>query len=201
MLNIISRSKFELQPVFDAIVESGLKLFPGAAVVITLPDDGKVNAAAVAESDPERVAAIRRQFPVPLARDYMHAIAILDHRVVDIPDASNVPPDLAIGAAAFLASGNRAITIMPMLRGDQAIGALSVMRLTPGPLSAKQVELLRTFADQAVIAINNVGLFEEVQARTKELTESLEYQTATSRGAGRHLKITQRVAAGARRHR
>ncbi|MFM9940476.1 MAG: GAF domain-containing protein [Hyphomicrobiaceae bacterium] len=187
VLNIISRSKFELQPVFDAIVESGLKLFPGAAVVITRPDDGKVNAAAVAESDPERVAAIRRRFPVPLTRDYMHAIAILDHRVVDIPDASNVPPDLAIGAAAFLASGNRAITIMPMMRGDQAIGGLSVMRQTPGALSAKQVELLRTFADQAVIAINNVGLFEEVQARTREvearsaeLAQSLDYQTAIS---------------------
>ncbi len=181
VLNIISRSKFELQPVFDAIVESGLKLFPGAAVVITLPDDDKVNAAAVAESDPERAAAIRRRFPVPLTRDYMHAIAILDRRMVDIPDASSsVPADLAIGAAAFLTSGNRAITIMPMMRGDQAIGALSVMRLTPGSLSAKQVELLRTFADQAVIAIENARLFEAEQTRTKELAESLKQQTATA---------------------
>jgi signal transduction histidine kinase len=184
VLDIISRSKFELQPVFNAIVESGLKLFPGAAVLITLPDGNTVRAAAVAETDPARAEAVRRQFPIPLTRAYMHGIAILDRRVVDIPDGTNVPDELATGGHAFLASGNRAITIVPMMRGDDAIGALSVLRLAPGPLSSQQLELLQTFADQAVIAIENTRLFEEVQARTKELQDSLDRQTATSEVLG-----------------
>src|SRR5205814_9531944 len=94
-------------------------------------------------------------------------------RIVDIPDVVNGPPELAAGIKNFLAGGYRAVTIMPMMRGDVAIGALSVVRLAPGPLSDKQVALLKTFADQAVIAIENTRLL-------TELKESLEYQTATS---------------------
>jgi GAF domain-containing protein len=110
----------------------------------------------------------------------MHALAILDRRVVDIPDAASPPIELTIGAKNFLATGYRAVTIMPLMRGDDAIGTLSVLRLAPGPLSHKQIALLQTFADQAVIAIENARLFEEVQARTRELTDALEQQTATS---------------------
>src|SRR5215469_8559410 len=161
-------------------VGSGLKLFSGAAVLITLPDGDKVKGAAVAASDPARAEAIMRRLPYPLTRDYMHALAILDRRVVDIPDAANPPIELTIGAQNFLATGYRAVTIMPLMRGDDAIGTLSVLRLAPGPLSHKQIALLQTFADQAVIAIENARLFEEVQARTRELTDALEQQTATS---------------------
>jgi signal transduction histidine kinase len=100
--------------------------------------------------------------------------------MVDIPDGERVPPELATGAQAFLASGNRAITIVPMMRSNEAIGALSVLRLAPGPLSAPQLELLQTFADQAVIAIENTRLFEAEQASKRELTEALEQQTATA---------------------
>jgi two-component system, NtrC family, sensor kinase len=68
----------------------------------------------------------------------------------------------------------------PLLRDGVAVGVITVVRRTVKPFTDRQIELITTFADQAVIAINNVGLFEEVQARTKELAESLEYQTATS---------------------
>jgi signal transduction histidine kinase/putative methionine-R-sulfoxide reductase with GAF domain len=174
VLDIISRSKFELQPVFDAIVESGLKLFSGAAVLIALPDGNKVKGAAVAASDPARAEAIMRRLPFPLTRDYMHALAILDRRVVDIPDAASPPIELTIGAQNFLATGYQAVTIIPLMRGDDAIGTLSVLRIAPGPLSDKQIALLQTFADQAVIAIENARLFEEVQARTRELAKTVE---------------------------
>jgi GAF domain-containing protein len=103
----------------------------------------------------------------------MHSVAILDARVVDIADAENAPADLMSGARNFLATGNRAITIMPMMRGRTPIGALSVIRARPGPLSDKQRDVLRTFANQAVIAIENTRLL-------SELRESLQQQTATS---------------------
>ena len=111
--------------------------------------------------------------PLPLTRDYITSTAILDRRVVDIPDAENVPAELAVGARNFLATGYRAMTAMPMLRGDLAIGTLSVLRPVPGPLSDEQRALLRTFANQAVIAIENTRLL-------NELRESLQQQTATA---------------------
>ena len=181
VLQVISSSLTDTQPVFDAIVHSGLKLFPDAAIAIALSDGDQVRATAIAERDPERVEAWKGRFPNPLSRDYMHGTAILDRRLIDVPDAeAHAAGPFATGVKNFLASGYRAITIMPMICGDAAIGAMSIARLTPGPLSAKQIELLRTFADQAVIAIENARLFAEVQARTKELTEALEQQTATS---------------------
>ena len=184
ILDIIAGSPANTQPVFEAIVQSGVKLFPDAAVSIALVVDGMVTAGAVAESDPARAEAWRRRFPFPLTREYMHSVAILDGGLLDVPDATEVPEQLAIGARNFLGSGYRAMTVMPLIRDGDAIGALSVVRLKPGPLSDKQRAMLKTFADQAVIAIENARLFEAEQQRTRELTESLEQQTATSEVLG-----------------
>ena len=173
ILGVISNSLSATQPVFDAIVASGLKLFPGATVLVTLADGDQVKAAAVAAPDAAGVEAVRGRMPLPLTRDYITSTAILDRRVVDIPDAENVPAELAVGARNFLATGYRAMTAMPMLRGDLAIGTLSVLRPVPGPLSDEQRALLRTFANQAVIAIENTRLL-------NELRESLQQQTATA---------------------
>jgi GAF domain-containing protein len=110
----------------------------------------------------------------------MHSAAILDRRMVDFPDVRDAADEFAAGSRNFLATGYRAVTIMPMLRGADAIGALSVVRRSPGPLSDKQLAILRTFASQAVIAIENTRLLDELQTRMRELAESLERQTATS---------------------
>ena len=174
ILNIISNSPTDTQPVFDAIVQSGLKLFPDALISLALRYGDMINAAAIAERDPERAEAWRRTISrTPFTREYMHGAAMLDCRIVDIPDVRSAPAELSAGARNFLTSGYRAITITPMMRRNEAIGLLSVVRRTPGPLSDKQLSLLRTFAAQAVIAIENTRLF-------SELRESLQQQTATA---------------------
>jgi len=179
ILQVISGSPTNTQPVFDAIVQSGLRLFPNATVAVALPEGNKVRAAAVATQSPELLEAWRARFPFPLAREYMHGAAILDGVMIDVPDAeAEVSGPLGPGIRNFLASGYRAITIMPMICDDTAIGAISVIRQAPGPLSEKQIALLRTFAAQAVIAIENVRVFKELEARTGALTRSVEQLTA-----------------------
>jgi GAF domain-containing protein len=179
ILRVISSSTTDVQPVFEAIVRSGLELFPGAVVGVCLPEGEHVRLAAAAATSAADAAAWRSSFPVPLTREYMHAVAMLDRRVIDLPDATiNADPSLAPGVANFIATGLRGNTIMPMLRGNAAIGTISVVRREPGPLTDKQLALLRTFADQAVIAIENVRLFKELQARTAALTRSVNQLTA-----------------------
>jgi GAF domain-containing protein len=173
ILSIISNSPNDAQPVFDEIVESGLRLFPGATVVILLADGNKVDAVAIATPDTAGIEALRRRLPIPLTREYITSTAILDRKLIDIPDVASPPTELAVGARNFLASGYRANTSVPMMRGDVAIGALTVARRTPGPLTDKQRAVLKTFANQAVIAIENTRLLNEVR-------ESLQQQTATA---------------------
>ena len=102
----------------------------------------------------------------------MHGAAISRARVVDI-SVSKCPAEFAVGAQNFLASGYRAVTIVPLIRGEEAIGAFSVVRAAPGPLSEKEHAILHTFASQAVIAIENTRLL-------GELREALQQQTATA---------------------
>ena len=180
ILEVISNSPTDSQPAFDAIVRSGLRLFPDAAVMIALPDGGTVRGAAIADADAAGADALRGRFPLPLSREFITSAAILDCREIDLPDAREAPPELTAGAQNFLKSGYRAMTVMPMMRGELAIGTLNVMRRRPGPLSDKQKELLRTFASQAVIAIENTRLFNELRQRTDDLSESLQQQTATA---------------------
>jgi len=172
ILRVIASSPTDTQPVFEAIVESGSRLFPDAAISVALPKEGQVHAVAVAETDPARAEAWRQRFPFPLTREYMHGVAILEGSVVDIPDVAAAPGKLSLGAKNFLASGYRAVTMMPMMRGDGAIGVLSVVRLAPGPLSDDQLAVLRTFAAQAVIAIENTRLVNELRQRSEELEQS-----------------------------
>jgi signal transduction histidine kinase len=169
ILRVISSSTTDVQPVFEAIAKSGLHLFDDANVWVVLRDSDTIRAAAISERDPERTAKWKAAFPTPLTHDFLNASAILDSAIVDIPDVDSLPKPLKPGTANFAATGYKAVTITPMMRGEEAIGAIGVARLRPGPLSDKQVALLKTFADQAVIAIENVRLFHEIQEKSRQL--------------------------------
>jgi two-component system, NtrC family, sensor kinase len=173
ILEVISNSPTDTQPAFDAIVRSGLKLFPDAVVAISLPDRDLVKLAAIGGADEAGLEALRGRYPMPLSHEFITGTAILDRCEIDLADAHEPPKELTVGAQNLLAGGYRAMTVMPMMRGAETIGALNVIRRDPGPLSDKQRELLRTFANQAVIAIENTRLF-------NELRESLQQQTATA---------------------
>jgi GAF domain-containing protein len=173
ILKVISNSPTDTQPAFDAIVRSGLNLFPDAVVTISLPDRDLIKLGAIGGADKAGVEALRGRFPMPLSHQFITGTSILDRREIDLADAHEPPKELTVGAQNLLAGGYRAMTVMPMVRGDETIGSLNVVRRHPGALSEKQRELLRTFASQAVIAIENTRLF-------SELRESLQQQTATA---------------------
>jgi GAF domain-containing protein len=173
ILEVISNSPTDSQPAFDAIVRSGLSLFPNAVVVVSLPDGDQVKLAAIAGADADDREKLRARYPLPFSHDYITSTAIMDARELDFADAREAPVELISGARNFLASGYRGITVVPMLRGDTAIGAISIVRRQSGALTEKQRELLRMFASQAVIAIENTRLFHELRARTHELGRSV----------------------------
>jgi GAF domain-containing protein len=178
ILRVISTSPTELQPVFDAIAAHAMRLCRARHGVVLRFDGEFVHLAALANASPEGEDALRRAFPTPPGRHTAASRAILTGATIDIPDVQN-DPDYGITGQARTA-GYRSIVAVPMLREGQAIGTINVHGADVGQFSDRQVRLLQTFADQAVIAVENVRLFTELQARNRELTQSLEQQTATA---------------------
>src|SRR5262245_23063791 len=124
-----------------------------------------------------------RQWPIgsarPINRDWVTGRAVVDRAIVHIPDLQAAEAEFPEGVAYARQLGHRTTLAAPLLREGIAIGAILIRRMDVRPLAEKQTALLKMFADQAVIAIENVRLFDEVQARTRDLSESLERQTAT----------------------
>jgi two-component system, NtrC family, sensor kinase len=178
VLNVISRSPADVQPVFDMIAESAARLCEGQFCFVYRFDGQLLHFVAHHSLTPEVLEMNRRAYPAPPSRRSAAARAILERGFVQIPDI-NADPDYVLGAQAVV-GGYRSVVGVPILRDGLPIGSIAVARAAAGLLPDRQIELLKTFADQAAIAIENVRLFEAEQARTRELSESLEQQTATS---------------------
>src|SRR5262249_43296226 len=177
---VISRSKFEIQPILDTIVTTAARLCQAELGIIYRTENNQHQMVAHYGYDDATLDYARRN-PLAPGRNTVTGRVLLEGRTVHIPDCLADPEYTWEGQKLL---GNRSLLGVPLLRDGATIGAIALSRRVVRPFTEKQIELVTTFADQAVIAIENVRLFEEVQARTQELTESLERQTATSEVLG-----------------
>src|SRR5215218_350495 len=179
VLKVISRSAFDLQTVLDTLVDSAARLCGADMVSVTRPrgSGGPHYHAASVGFSPEWFDYMQT-YPLEPDRGTLIGRTLLERRIIHIPDVLADPEYRS--AKAQQLGGHRSVLGIPMLRDGTTLGVFMIARRTARPFTDKQIELVTTFADQAVIAIENVRLFEEVQSRTHELHEALEYQTATS---------------------
>jgi two-component system, NtrC family, sensor kinase len=176
ILKVIASSPSDVQPVFDAIATSANRLIGGFSSTVFRFIDGVAHLKAFTPTSPAADEVLQATFPRPVA-DFPPFQMAQAGEVAQIPDTEGFSNDLLNIARA---RGYRSMLFAPLMNEGESIGFIAVTRVQPGSFADHHVQLLRTFADQAVIAIENVRLFEEVQAKTRDLTEALTYQTGSS---------------------
>src|SRR5215475_6873186 len=177
VLKLMSRSTFHLQTVLDTLTESAAHLCEAEMAGIVRPRGGAYYWATSYRFPPEYTEYIMH-YPLRPGRDTLVGRVLLEGAIAHIPDVL-ADPEYRFFESQRL-GGFRTSLGIPLLREGTPIGVLVLSRSTVRPFSAQEIELVTTFADQAVIAIENVRLFDEVQARTADLSESLQQQTATA---------------------
>jgi GAF domain-containing protein len=176
VLKVISRSPGELEPVFNAILENATRICEAQIAEIILAENNVVRVAA-GYGDAQRLPVDEM---VPLDRSTVMGRSIGDQKTIHVADLQNAGDEFASGREFAKKFGHRTILCVPLIREGRALGAILVRRMEVRPFEQKHIALLKTFADQAAIAIENVRLFKAERQRTRELSESLEQQTATS---------------------
>jgi GAF domain-containing protein/CheY-like chemotaxis protein len=163
ILKVIASSPTDIQPVLDVIAENSVKLCNGAFGNVYRTDGKMIYEAAQFNFPPEAVEESRRFYPAPLARDRLSSRSILDRSIVHVWEMHNDPglPEVTRHYMKLLEMNS--LVMVPMLREGKAIGCIGVGKHDPTPFTEKQIALLQTFADQAVIAVENVRLFNEAQ--------------------------------------
>jgi GAF domain-containing protein len=175
ILNVIASSPTDVAPVLKAIVESASEVCEAYDAAVVLRD-----------GDDLRFCAHHGPIPIglekwPINRRWTAGRAFVDQQPVHVEDLSDEKhADFSDGRELALQMGHRTILSVPLLRDKESIGAIVLRRTEVHPFSDKQIALLQTFADQAVIAIGNVRLFDEVQAKTRDIEEALKYQTGSA---------------------
>ena len=177
VLKVISRSTFDLQTVLDTLVESAARLCEADSATIHRPKDDAYAFVANFGFSPEYTRYLL-DHPIVPSRGSVLGRAVLDGKTVHVADVQT-EPHYALTEQRSVGK-YRTVLGVPLMREGTPIGVIMLTRRTVQPFTEKQIELVTTFADQAVIAIENVRLFDEVQARTRELSESLQQQTATA---------------------
>ena len=177
VLGVISRSKFELQPILQSVVDAAMRLCRADQAVIYRPQSGSYRFAAGHSTVPEYLE-IEKQTTIVPGHGTVVGRAALTRQVARVDDSLTDPlyehkDDARVG-------GVRSMIGVPLMREGEPIGVIALARNRVEPFTDREIELVTTFADQAVIAIENVRLFEAEQQRTRELTESLQQQTATA---------------------
>jgi len=178
ILQVISRSPTDTQPVFDAIAESAMRLLDGWSVLVFRYDGERMRVIASHGGLPGTdVASVRAALGDPRPEELAYpGDAIRKRTILQIADveAGDVAPDLREVARA---RGWRANIAVPMLRDGAPIGLITVSRKNPGAFDERESRLLQTFADQAVIAVENVRLFTEIQEKSRQLEVASQHKS------------------------